>query len=126
MCEPEICAYIYHYSSIETHIISHYQYLGVLLLTGLLYLLLKRNNKQCIYVKIIHIIAILFNLGYLIFGLFIYRELTIQLSLAGSSMSKYTDINLVNTYITEQSWLGVIILIMLIILFFIHSRRIND
>lgn len=117
MCTPQVCSYVYHFSLLAVQIISHYQYLGVLLFSGFFYLHFNKNVSRCCYGKIMIIFGAILSTLYLIQGLLIFRQLTKQFLVASSPAWRNMDLNQINSDLARQSWLGLLILLILGCLF---------
>lgn len=95
-----------------TAVISHYQYLGIVLITASGFMLNKsiRDHMNC--VKILSSIAIILTVLYLIFGLYVYQEMISQYKylLDVNGQSK-VSIAAVERFIHYQSLGGIVILL---------------
>jgi len=102
--------------------ISHYQYLGIVMITAAAVLLMVSIKKKYCIAIVLSIITIIILIIFLILGIFAYREIINQyyylLDLNGMAKQK---LSLINQYILCQSWIGIIALISLVITFFCYA-----
>lgn len=98
-------------------ILSHYQYLGVVLLGAIAFILMYclKNNYRC--TLIISVCAALIAVLYLIFGLFVYRELLAQFTYLLQNNLKDQALSEIENLLYIQSWIGIIGLLLLLLCF---------
>lgn len=108
-----VCSqYIVGYFSTLSDTIAHYQYLGILFITGTAFLLRWSIQRGDNVLKALSLITEFVVLIYLIFGLFVYREMILEYGKLFSPLgkSKFNLSTMYDTYIVTQSWIGLVAL----------------
>lgn len=111
------------YFEFISHVMTYYQNIGIILVSGSIIFLFLIKNQKCICIKILTSISAVLSVAYLIFGFIVYNF--IKNSHEDLFMGVNVDYIKVDRLMVFQGWIGILTVIFLAIptLIFVFGKK---